>query len=208
MSTRNSGFTRVPMDLYQTREQWVVDALAEHVNLNGLRVWEPAAGEGKMVASLQACGAHVVATDVKDYGLSRLVFRGVFDFTVAGACPWINHADLIATNPPYGVQGAIAERFIAMGLERMGPRSSMAMLLPSDFNSAKTRAPYFRDCPRYLGKIVLTRRIRWFEPPPRVPGKRQPSGPSANHAWYIWGPSVWRLPIPPREVYAPSAVAA
>lgn len=209
MATRTSGFTRVPMDLYQTREQWVVDCLHEHINLNRLRVWECASGQGKMVASLQAVGASVLATDAKEYEeVKSPLFRGVFDFTVAGPCPWLSCVDAIVTNPPYGERGATAERFIAMGLERMARQAFMAMLLPVDFNSAKTRAVWFRDCPSYLGKIVLTKRIRWFEPLPRQPGEKKSSGPSANHAWFIWGPSVWRVPLPPREVYAPTARAA
>ena len=44
MAQRASGFSRVPMDLYQT-PAWVIDALADHIFLRGIRVWEPAASE-------------------------------------------------------------------------------------------------------------------------------------------------------------------
>ena len=56
MSTRVSGFARAPADLYQS-PAWVIDALAEHVNLNGLSVWEPACGHGQMVEALEEFGA-------------------------------------------------------------------------------------------------------------------------------------------------------
>jgi hypothetical protein len=206
MSTRNSGFTRVPMDLYQT-PAWVVGALAEHINLKGLRVWEPAAGEGKMVEALQSYGAIVLATDVKNHGLdvrrAGQVFRGEFDFTIPGHCPWINSFELLITNPPYGARGETALRFIDLGLERIGPRAAMALLLPVDFDSAKTRAKFFADCPRFLAKIVLTKRIRWFEP---EAGKKN-CAPSANHAWFVYG-STTLAPSAPRLLYAPTQRAA
>ena len=203
MAQRASGFSRVPMDLYQT-PAWVIDALADHIFLRGIRVWEPAAGEGKMCAALQSHDAFVFGTDSKDYGISRMVYHGEFDFTVAGPCPWVNSIDLICTNPPYGVQGKTAERFIELGLERMGPRGALALLLPVDFDSGKTRAKFFADSPVFLGKIVLTKRIRWFEP---EPGKKS-TGPSANHAWFIWGPTSFGETARPRLFYAPTVRAA
>lgn len=199
MATRVSGFSRVPMDLYQT-PAWVLDALVEHVKVTGLRVWEPAAGEGKLVAALASHGAQVFATDAKDYGVSRMDFRGLFDFTVAGPCPWISAFDFLITNPPYGARGDMATRFIELGLDRIGTRASMALLLPVDFDSAKTRRKFFGDCPLFSGKITLTKRINWF--PPEA-GKKA-GAPSANHAWFIWGQPPLGIAQAPRLFYAPT----
>lgn len=194
MSVRASGFARVPADLYQT-PAWVVDALAEHVNLNGLAVWEPACGAGQMVRALQDKGASVTASDITDHGFDD--FSGKFDFASAGATiiDWLN---AIITNPPYGPQGRTGAAFIARGLERLPPGGLLALLLPVDFDSAKTRAKFFGDCPDFAAKIVLRRRICWFEP---EPGQ---AGPSANHAWFIWQRSHLRTARAPVTLYAPA----
>jgi hypothetical protein len=47
MGKRETGYARVERDLYPT-PHWVVSALAEHVDLRGLTVWEPACGDGRM----------------------------------------------------------------------------------------------------------------------------------------------------------------
>ena len=53
-----------------------------------------------------------------------------------------------------------------------------AMLLRADFDSAKTRRSLFAECPLFARKLVLTRRIRWFED--------FVGSPSYNHAWFVW----------------------
>lgn len=194
MSIRASGFSRVPADLYQT-PAWVIDALAQHVSLAGLMVWEPACGEGKMVRAIEAAGAQVWGTDLQDHGFSGLLCE--FDFTKPGALPMCGYRAII-TNPPYGAQGRTGEAFIARGLDRLGPGDLMALLLPVDFDSAKTRAKFFGDCPDFAAKIVLRRRIAWFEP---EPGQ---AGPSANHAWFIWERRHIRAARAPVTLYSPS----
>ena len=39
------------------------------------------------------------------------------------------------------------------------------MLLRADYDSAKTRAHLFGACPAFSKKVVLTRRIKWFDGP-------------------------------------------
>jgi hypothetical protein len=196
MSIRASGFARVPADLYQT-PPWLIDALAEHVNLNGLCVWEPACGEGQMVRALEAHGAHVTATDLHDHG-----FEGQIDqFDFVGGEHYVPgfYFDSIISNPPYGAQGKVGEAFIAAGLAWIPSGGLLALLLPVDFDSAKTRARFFGDCPEFAAKIILRRRIAWFEP---QPGQ---AGPSANHAWFIWTRSHIRAQRAPLTLYAPAA---
>lgn len=184
MSQRVSGYQRRPSDLYPTRERWVVDALADHIPLKGRKVWECAAGKGDMARSLGAVGADVFATDVEGYG-----DMAPFDFLSNASPADLPHVAGIITNPPYGPQGKLAEEFIARGLQRIEPLSQafLALLLPVDFDSASTRAHLFGDCPHFAMRISLTKRIRWFDPPAPKPGeKKKNSGPSANHAWFIW----------------------
>lgn len=178
MSQRISGRARVPADLYQT-PAWVLDALGQYINLDGLSVWEPACGEGQLARAMEAAGAHVTATDLHSYGFSGQADE--CDFTVAPFTAWF-HFNSIITNPPYGPQGRTAVAFIDAGLRTIQPGDMLALLLPVDFDSAKGRARLFGNCPDFAAKIVLRRRIMWFEP---EPGSKT-SSPSANHAWFIW----------------------
>jgi hypothetical protein len=79
----------------------------------------------------------------------------------------------IITNPPY----ALAREFIERALRFDGVRV-VAMLLRTDFDHAATRAHLFAGCPMFAKKVVLTKRIRWFED--------STGSPSFNHCWMIW----------------------
>lgn len=197
MSTRASGFARIPAELYQT-PPWVLDVLASHISLEGLSVWEPACGEGQMVRAIEMHGAHVTATDLHEYGFDGQA--DAFDFLSPMPRTQEFYFDSIITNPPYGPQGKTAEKFIRLGLERLPPGGMMAMLLAVDFDSAKTRADMFEKCPHWAAKIILRRRIEWF---PSEPGQ---AGPSANHAWFVWERSHVRRGAPV-SLYGPVAIA-
>lgn len=201
MSTRNSGYTRVRADLYQT-PSWVTAALLEHVNVVGRTVWEPACGEGQMVEALRTCGARVIATDLNDHGFQHMATT--VDFLAPRAMLWAAQCDYqdIFTNPPYGPRGATAERFIEVGLSLLPLGGILALLLQADFDSAKTRRHLFGECQHFAGRIVLNRRIEWF-PRERKADGRQGAGPSANHSWFIWHKRVLRPAAPPFTVYAP-----
>lgn len=191
MSQRNSEYSRAPLDLYAT-PAWVVDALAEHVILEQRVVWEPACGTGKMVVALERHGACVRPSDIERRG---------FD---CGQCDFLDpneggkrSFDWIITNPPYGERGHMALQFIVRGLSLIRGRGALALLFPVDFDSAKTRRHVFGDCPEYAAKIVLTRRIVWFD----MADKR--AAPSVNHAWFIWRAKTIRRHEPPITLYAP-----
>jgi hypothetical protein len=192
MGKHETGFERVDRDLYPT-PVWAVEALAEHVDLVGKVVWEPAAGTGRMVEALKAAGAaHVYCTDIitRSYPLD-----GLFDFTSEGNPPTLPPVDVTVTNPAFGQGNRLAVKFVEAGLRRRG---SLALLLPNDFDSAKTRTHLFRDCPHFLGKVVLTKRIVWFE---RSDGTKE--APKENHAWFIWSPPILRIRQMPVMMYAP-----
>jgi hypothetical protein len=82
----------------------------------------------------------------------------------------------VVTNPPFGVGGKLAVKFIKHALE-LTP--VVAMLARIDFDSGKTRTDLFRDCPTFAHKIVLLDRIVWF-------ARAGAPGPSENHCWLIW----------------------
>jgi hypothetical protein len=162
MSQRASGYARRPNEDYPT-PHWVMAAIARHLRRYRVySVWEPAAGHGALTKALVAEGFHAIAT--ADDFLKR----------VAPPEPDVN---AIVTNPPYGDdrRGLLACAFIRHALTL--DVDTVAMLLRADFDSGKTRVDLFRDNPTFAGKIVLLDRIKWF------PGL---SGPSDNHAWFVW----------------------
>jgi hypothetical protein len=98
-----------------------------------------------MVAALRQAGFDVIGSDIAEGA----------DFLCQPAKSGIA---AIITNPPY----ALAREFIERALDFNGVRV-IAMLLRTDFDHAASRAHLFADCPMFAKKVVLTRRIRWFE---------------------------------------------
>jgi hypothetical protein len=76
----------------------------------------------------------------------------------------------------------------------------MALLLKVDFDSAKSRTRFFGDCSYFASKIVLTKRVKWFEHPDK-PKKK----PKENSAWFIWSREARQEH--PALMYAPQQVA-
>lgn len=176
MSQRDSGYERKERDLYETPE-WVTAALLVEGFRKPVVVWEPAAGSGKMLRVLEQLDAEVIGTDI-DAGQ---------DFMEQNPPPG---CDCIITNPPYELATEFIDRSLGM-MRRVG--GQVAMLLRTDFDHAKTRGNLFAECPAFAKKIVLTKRIRWFED--------SKGSPSFNHAWFIWD---WKHSGPPTLAYGPS----
>ncbi len=185
MAQRDSGYARIARDAYETPE-WVTMALARWLKAHDVLVgsdivWEPAAGSGKMVRALESENFQVVASDID---ASRMAGADEFDFVTGDRPPRGTFGcDAIITNPPY----AEADAFVRRALDAMQPDGTVAMLLPLAWDSAKTRRPFFADCPAFYAKLALTSRITWFERAPE-PGKKE-HGPSEQHAWFVW---TWR----------------
>ena len=185
MPQRFSEYPRKERDDYRT-PPWVTETVIPHLKaLNVTSIWEPAAGEGGMAVALARAGFTVTATDLS----------GGVNFLDDKAWPQaVSRCDAIVTNPPYGLQGKLAERFIERALDLTGPsQRAVAMLLKVDFDSGLTRRRFFADCPAWMTKLVLLKRIEWFK-------SLNGDTPSDNHAWYIWS---WRHDGPPRLAYGP-----
>jgi hypothetical protein len=194
MGKHQVGYARQERDYYPTRERWVTEALLEHIDITDRTVWECATGGGDLAEVLKGSGAaRVYCTDIADYGYK---LDGILDFT-STENPGIS-IDAIITNPPGGPRNSTAEAFVEAGLRRIIPRGFLALLLPADFDSAVTRRRFFGDCPHFRAKIVLTRRIVWFE---RSNGQR--AAPKENHAWFCWHCTPIRTCLPPLTLYAP-----
>jgi hypothetical protein len=176
MSQRPSGYERKEFDRYQT-PAWVTAVLVPHIpNIAQRHTWEPAAGEGQMVRELARHCPNVHGSDIET-GIDFLRQNNSLAM------------DAIITNPPY----ALARQFIEHALELTKPTTGMvAMLLRTDYDHAATRKHLFSDCHAFAKKIVLTKRIVWFDGPGATP--------SFNHAWYLWD---WLHDGPPVLAYGP-----
>ncbi len=185
MSQRNSQYARLADDRYIT-PAWVTEALCDHMHLP-MNLWEPAAGNGAISRVLKERGYNVLASDLKGDPEQGIEERN-FLLTIWGE---VTRRGIIS-NPPYDH----AQKFVEHALSLMQPDrvhgGVVAMLLRVDWDSAKTRAHLFRDCPAWTRKIVLTRRIKWIED--------STGSPSENHAWYVW---KWRNKARPTIGYAP-----
>lgn len=159
MSQRDSGYERIERDCYETPE-WVTWALLPHLPAR-LRIWEPACASGKMVSVL-AKSHTVEASDIVT-GTDFLKTKNSLGCTG------------IITNPPY----SLAVQFVEHAIEET--EWVVAMLLRATFDSGRTRRHLFEKNPAFSKKIVLTKRIVWFE---RDDG--EPPAPSDVHAWFIW----------------------
>jgi hypothetical protein len=177
MAQRSSGYVRQANDDYPT-PAWVTDALVPHIRSLALHVWEPAAGSGQMADALRCAGFQVTATDIA---------TGV-DFLECDVLP-SDAIQAIVTNPPY----SDAQAFIEHALELTRPVGGVvAVLLRCDFDHAKGRRHLFADCRVFAKKLILTKRVVWFD--------RPGAAPSFNHAWFLFD---WQHTGRPTIEYAP-----
>jgi len=200
MGKHETGYTRIPRDLYPT-PAWVIAALAEHIDFQNLTVWECACGDGRMSEALKLAGcSRVYSTDIFDYGYAGQ--DEIFDF-LSGEPKLPGLPDGIVTNPPFGKRGKLAEAFIEAGLRRIASYGGfLALLLPHEFDCAKSRRRFFGDCPDLVGKITLRKRVKWFE----HPGKPKRS-PKENSAWFLWARDAPRVRQRPLLLYSPQCGA-
>lgn len=181
MGQRVSGFERKVGDEYMTPE-WVAETLLSVVPMYG-SVWEPACGHRAIVRVIEReCESmcKVLATDINPAfdpnGNSIDFLHPGVGWLVPSRGPFT-----IVTNPPYGKSGKLAEAFVRMAIEvTQWNRGRVCMLLPVAWDAAKNRQDLFEDFPAHVTKITLTERIRWTNLP------QSKSGPSENHAWFVW----------------------
>lgn len=175
MTVVASNFARKANELYET-EEWATEALLRVMPLNGVRVWEPAAGNHKIADVLRRSGSTVFTSDIAIYDREH---DAIFDFLIDRPHhePGI---EAIITNPPYGKGNRDAVQFARFSLERCS--GYVALLLTAKFDFGKTRSFLFRDCPRFMAKVALVDRISWA-------GNGETG--TEDHAWFIWGPDCY-----------------
>lgn len=160
----NTKYKRVASDFYPTPYE-CTEALVKYLSLpSGLRVWEPAVGQGHITQVLSQHGMICTGTDIE---------TGV-DFLECDKMPGVQ--DWIITNPPW----SLAEAFILKAYEFKIP---FAMLLKSQFWHSKNRMATFMRCrPAYV--LAMTWR-------PDFLNKSRGSGsPFLDCIWTVWQDSL------------------
>lgn len=154
----NSAYGRSESDFYPTPAE-ATRALLEFLRLpTGTRIWEPACGEGHMVATLEDAGYSVTGTDIA-------TGQDFLDEPLR-ECDWI------ITNPPF----FIAEKFIERCAKHGKP---FALLLKAQYWNAKRRYDLFqRIRPTYV--LPLTWR------PDFLQKKRGGGSPLMDVMWCVW----------------------
>jgi hypothetical protein len=181
MSQKASGFERKEGDQYMT-PPWVAHALFAVMPLYG-RMWEPSCGEGAIVrAARENPLVTVVGSDINPAFSDDGHSWDFLDPQVQASYFMPSEGPFaIITNPPYGKQGKLAEKFVRAAVEITQVNNGrVAMLLPMEWDAAKGRRDLFEDFHGHLTKITLTERIRWTNLP------QSNSGPTQNHAWFVW----------------------
>lgn len=178
MTVTKSNHAPVENDLYET-EPWASDVCCSVLKTLGLwrngPIWEPAAGNHKMVEPLLKQGASVVITsDICTYTKTH---TAIYDFLSSDEADFVDEACDIFTNPPYGPGNRTAVKFARQALKRC--EGYVALLLTAKFDSGSTRTDLFRDNPRFAAKVALLDRVSWM-------GNGEEG--TEDHAWYVWGP--------------------
>ena len=188
-----SGFERIEGDRYFT-DHWITAILLRiiserHQMVETDVIWEPAAGRGDIARVFLDHGYDLVCSDIDISELDSALYQVIqHDFFAEGPIPDIaGQCSVLISNPPY--EKGQAEAFLRKALK--GGFDLVALLLRSDFSSAKRRMDLFRRND-FAYEMRITKRPRWdwwFREP--QPGE----GPRHHFSWFVWdknwsGPST------------------
>lgn len=154
---------------------WATRALCEWLlsrgeDLSEQMVREPAANRGHMARPLSEYFAHVLPSDVHDYGVGYPVRDYLF-----GPTDDVGLSDWTITNPPF----RLAEQFIERAIERSG--RGVAVILRSAFLESVGRFE------RLFSARPPSDVLQFAERVPMVKGRLDAEAASATaYAWLVW----------------------
>jgi hypothetical protein len=158
MVLRGADYPRKANEDYRTPAKPVLALISLLTDVSTAWVPSDRGGDSILAATLRAHGIETVSTDA--------------DFLTMREPP--PGCDLICDNPPFAKGGRLAVAFIEHAILLV---PFTALLLPVDFDSARSRTHLFRDCPSVTGRLILLRGIVCFA--------NGPASESANHMWGI-----------------------
>jgi hypothetical protein len=158
-----SNYKADPRDCCQT-PGYAVDPLLRFVKPSW-SIWEPASGEGFLLAALRAGGFEDVITGD--------VLSGQ-DFFTYQPQRW----DCLITNPPFSQKYKWIARCYELG-------KPFALLMPFETLAAQAGQKYFRDCGVEI--ILPDKRIDY-----KMPAKGWGGSAQFHSAWFTWGLGIGR----------------
>jgi hypothetical protein len=167
-SKRNKKWPRHPQDWY-VEPTWCNAMLFAAEKFEG-RVWDPAAGIGRIPTAAQAAGLEAVASDLVD--------RGCADHVENFLTCWVKRAPNIVCNVPF----KIAEPFVKHALELADGK--VAILLPAAWVTGQTRSRWLASTP--LRRVYFLAPRPSMPPGPVVMAGHEPSNGLSDFAWYVW----------------------
>lgn len=203
-------YPRQPQESYFT-PAWVTETLLLNWQpIAGSAIYDPACGDGGLLAPMSAAGHDCAGSDLRGYphtmdwgapprlGVDFLDRQNRDVAKLIEALSTARRPLTIYANPPYGHCCATALAFVRRALELTQPSGgSVVMLLPFAFDAAKERRDIFCQHPARPVKLVLLDRIRWANVDQKA------AGPTKNHALFIWEWDPARRPLMRgRTIYA------
>jgi hypothetical protein len=183
-------FKRMANEAYYTPAHAVHSLLdfAEEVGLYAKRgeTWECAGGAGHIARVLKGAGHRVIATDIEPATAAVFPVSQLNFLESRGLSSTVIH---LITNPPYGHMSRLALQFLTHGLNllKRGAITTLALLLPFEFDGPTSRLNLVGEHPLFLRKVTVGRRIRWIN----LPQSKHP--PMGMHAWFIWTADAFLL---------------
>lgn len=146
---------------------YALDPLLPYLDPN-LVVWEPAAGDGRLAATMRLCGFHVMESEIQ-----RDPKQNFFHYQPA-VC-W----DIQITNPPYSIKDQWIKRSYGLG-------RPFALLMPLETLGGEKYNSWFE---RYgMELIIVNPRINFYMPNAGYTG----GGAQFPTAWFTWGLEIGR----------------
>lgn len=161
---------RHPQDWY-IEPNWVSERLFTAERFEG-RVWDPAAGSGRILQSAHEAGLEVIGSDVVCRVPGAYQAVDFLECTVEAGEP------NIVSNPPFG----IAERFVAHALELAERR--VAMLLPANWVQGDKRSRWLETTP--LRRVYFVTPRPSMPPGPAIAAGQKPGNGTTDYAWFVW----------------------
>lgn len=169
LTAGNNKRNRRELDFYPTPSN-VTIALLEFLQIpKGRTIWEPACGDGSMSKVMEEYGYTVFSTDI----IPECYGDGYIDYLASSDI----NSDCVITNPPF----YLAEEFIRKAVKEA--RSTVAILLKSQYWHAKSRLTLFEEIPpTYV--LPLTWRPDFLEHERKQGDKK--GAPTMEVAWSVW----------------------
>jgi hypothetical protein len=164
-------------DEWYVEPEWVSDALFR-VEKFGERIWDPACGQGNILAAAEQAGKATFGHDIVDRSSSLWGKVDFFDWRLS---EWTMSLSIV-TNPPFG-RAKLAEKFIRHAIS-LKPQK-LAVFVDSRFLFGKARAGgLFKEFPPSWVWLITPRPS--CPPGDHLLAGHKATGGTSDYCWLVW----------------------